>query len=80
MSFAAWSGLSSTSDLNPASTEAFFRQDEAILDRDLARLDETAQEIGAAYWVVSTDDFSSAKMKATETELREERASVESLL
>ena len=29
---------------------------------------------------LTTDDFSSQKMKATEDELREERASVESLL
>ena len=29
---------------------------------------------------LTTDDFSSSKMKATEEELREERASIESLL
>ena len=50
------------------STEAFFRKDEAILDRDLARLNETPKEIGAKYWVVSVDDFAN---ETAEQEVRE---------
>ncbi len=50
------------------STEAFFRQDESILDRDLARLTETPTAIGARYWVVSDDDFAN---ETADTEVRE---------
>ncbi len=39
------------------STEAFFKQDEAVLRRDLARLTDVAQHVRARYWVAADDDF-----------------------
>lgn len=39
------------------STAAFFNQDETILDRDLDRIGDTAQRIGAGYWMTSVHDF-----------------------
>jgi hypothetical protein len=40
-----------------ASTEAFFRQDEDAMKRDIARLGDTATYLNAKYWIVSEDDF-----------------------
>ena len=56
------------------STEAFFRQDELILERDLARLSETPAAIGARFWLVSDDDF------ANETADQEVREAVSKLV
>ena len=39
------------------STEAFYREDESVLRRDLAHLTDTARGIGARYWVMTNDDF-----------------------
>jgi hypothetical protein len=39
------------------STEAFARNDERILERDLAALGHTAEAIGARYWLYSQDDY-----------------------
>ena len=39
------------------STEAFYRLDEKVLERDLARITDTARRIQARYWVGSEDDF-----------------------
>jgi hypothetical protein len=39
------------------STEAFYRKDEAVLRRDLARITDTARAIGARYWVMTASDF-----------------------
>ena len=39
------------------STEAFYRQDEEILNRDLKNFMDTAEATGARYWLVAKDDF-----------------------
>ncbi len=39
------------------SSAAFYKQDEAILRRDLAHIADAAWATGAQYWVVSSDDF-----------------------
>ena len=39
------------------STEAFYRQDEEVLNRDLERFMDTAGAIGARYWLVAKGDF-----------------------
>ncbi len=39
------------------SPEAFYRQDEEILNRDLERFMDTAAAVGARYWLVAKDDF-----------------------
>lgn len=39
------------------STEAFYRQDEEILNRDLEHFMDTAESIGARYWLVAKNDF-----------------------
>ncbi|MBI1355855.1 MAG: hypothetical protein GC160_16060 [Acidobacteria bacterium] len=45
--------------MRPASlsTAAFFMQDRAILDHDLAQLQDTALALGARYWLQAPDDF-----------------------
>lgn len=40
-----------------ASTAPFFLQDEDEMERDIARLGDTAKQLGARYWLVSDDDF-----------------------
>ena len=40
------------------SPEAFYRQDEEILHRDLEHFMDTAEAIGARYWLVTKNDFS----------------------
>jgi len=40
------------------STAAVYLQDEAVLNRDLRRLGDAAERIGADYWIVSPDDYS----------------------
>src|SRR6185295_16652907 len=39
------------------STEAFYREDENVLRRDLARITDTARGMGARYWVMTKGDF-----------------------
>ena len=39
------------------STAAFYRQDKGVLDLDLARFMDTANAIGANYWMVAVDDY-----------------------
>jgi hypothetical protein len=39
------------------STDSFFAQDESLLERDLARLTDTAAALGARYWLTAPDDF-----------------------
>jgi hypothetical protein len=39
------------------STAAFYRQSEAALDQDLARLTDSACGIGARYWLSAADDY-----------------------
>jgi hypothetical protein len=39
------------------STEPFFKQDEAAMKRDIARIGDTAAALNARYWIVSDDDF-----------------------
>ena len=39
------------------STEAFYRQEEEILNRDLEHFMDTAEAIGARYWLVAKNDF-----------------------
>ena len=39
------------------STAAFYRQDEGIVERDLARFMDTASAIEAGYWLVAEDDY-----------------------
>ena len=56
------------------STAAFFRQDQAVLDRDLAVLDHTAAALNAGYWMRAPDDFEQ------ESALEQVRARVDELL
>jgi hypothetical protein len=42
--------------VSPA-TDSFFAQDESLLERDLARLTDTAAAIKARYWLTAPDDF-----------------------
>jgi len=39
------------------STEAFYKKDEKLLGRELARLTDVASHIGARYWLMADDDF-----------------------
>jgi hypothetical protein len=39
------------------STAAFYGQDQAVLDRDLERIEDTAKAIQARYWLVAADDY-----------------------
>lgn len=39
------------------STASFFRQNRAILDRELEHLADAARVVGARYWLVAPDDF-----------------------
>jgi len=39
------------------STEAFYKRDEKVLERDLDRITDVARHIGARYWVAAADDF-----------------------
>ncbi len=39
------------------STAAFYRQDQRLLDQDLARMSDTARGLRARYWLVASDDY-----------------------